>query len=238
MTSSSNSKRKDFLPVFAILGVVMLGMLTVPLIKHFVADSPFADSPTNFTQTGPVRLAASGSSIIFKSPGESNNCPLRGGEVRFVATPRIGVPVPLRLSYKLSTATPRNDVVSLVTPAGALTLTGLGEYRLTTKHNDAAWRPLTTLAPNGAKLQTNDRGELSIMSASSGHYLVRALDAKNAEVFRGIMIPGGGKIYIRSAVLSPQVASFLGHSEHDCGNWDSAAEADKALQRVEARTPS
>jgi len=240
MTSGSKSKWERTRPV--VVGVVLtagLAVLAVLLTMQFLANSPFADSPTDFTQATPVRMAASGSSIIFKSPGESNNCPLRGGEVRFIATPsEAGVAIPLRFSYKLSSEVLRNDVVRLSTPTAALALTGLGEYRLTAPDADGPWRSLKTLASTGTNLHGNDRSELSVALASRGHYLVRALDAKKVELFRGIMIPGDGKVYIRGAVLSPPVVSFSGHSQHDCGNWNSAAEADKALQRVEARIPS
>ncbi len=196
------------------------------------------DSPTEFIQATPVRMASNGMSVIFKSPGESNNCPLQGGMVSFAAVSRgRDGTVAVRFSYQRSHTVTRNDVVTLATESGTLSISGHKQYSLVPPAASASWRSLQRLGTTPELLFNRAGADLSIMSRRQGGYFVEARDGRHRDVFTGMVRAADGKIYMWDSVFRSLLPSYSGKSEHDCGNWDTAAEATKALGRVEGSIP-
>ncbi len=203
-----------------------------------LAGCNLLDSPTVFTQATPVRMASNGMSVIFKSPGESNNCPLRGGVVSFAAAPqRENGRVPVRFSYRHSNSVPRNDVLTLTTEVGTLSISGENEYSFVPAEVHASWRSLLRLKTMGEQLSDKAGAEMSIMPQHQGGYFVRVREGRRRDVFTGVLMPASGNVYARDAVFTSWVRSYSGESQHDCANWDTAVEATKALGRVEGSIP-
>lgn len=196
------------------------------------------DSPTQLTQATPVRMAASGRSVIFKSPTESNNCVLIGGAVSFTAVPQPGGGADsLQFTYDLSTAVPRNDLVSLATEAGTLAISGRKAYSLTRLGAAQVMQPLQGLGASPRALVSRTGARLSIALLERDHYLVRAKDAAGNELFEGTLIPKAGIVYVRDAFFTSVVPTYAGDSQHNCGNWNNASDAAAALSRVERLVP-
>lgn len=195
------------------------------------------DSPTEFTQATPVSVASNGMSVIFKSPGESNNCLVMGGITFSAVTPRRNGTVIARLSYQHSNTVPRNDILTLTTEAGTLSINGHKQYSLVPAQARASWRPLPGLGRTRERLRDTAGAEMWIMARRQGSYFVRSRDHRRRDLFSGVVAADSGKVYVWDAVFTPLVQSYSGKSEHDCGNWDTAREAAKALGRVEASIP-
>ena len=194
------------------------------------------DSPTEWTQAAPVRIAASDETVIFKSAGESYNCGL-GGDVAFASATIARKPTrDMRFSYTVASSKPRDDLVQFVRPDASLSVRGSGSYRLVTKNGPTAWQSLgklkTLVAVHGPAGTA-----ISIARAPRNRYIVAVASRTGDNFFRGTVIPLAGVVYIRDAIIAARTPIFSGTAQHNCGNWDSADEATKALGRVEARIP-
>jgi hypothetical protein len=203
-----------------------------------LAGCYFLDSPTQLTQATPIQMAASGRSVIFESPTESNNCVLLGGAVSFTSNPKPGDGADaLQFTYRLSTSVPRNDVVCLSNEAGVLSISGRGTYGLTRPGTDQVTLPIRGMGISPRELVDRDGARLSIASLGRNHYLVRAKDAAGRRLFGGTLIPKAGIVYVRDALFTPVVPSYAGDSQHNCGNWNDPSDAAAALGRVERLIP-
>jgi hypothetical protein len=197
----------------------------------------FGDSPTTFEQAGPIRMATSERSVIFKSPTESNNCVLDGGSVTLTAARTRPLQTPLRIAYTHVPATVRNDVFGIDAGADGLAINGSGHYRFQPAASGSPWRSLRALSSRGVEYRAGERLALSIRPAGDGLYLITVGAKPGENVFRGTVLPTNGVVYVRDAIVSNGASSFTGSSEHDCGNWNSATEAAAALGRVQAHWP-
>lgn len=202
------------------------------------AGCGFFDSPSQFTQAAPVRVAASGRSIVFKSPTESNNCLLGVGAVVFTGVPAGSAgDTGIRLTYRRTDDRPRKDVLEVAIAGSTLSIDGFGNYRLAGTSGGGVWSDGSGLGGVPKRLVARDGSVLTLAALPDGHDAIRVRNAGDRDVFSGTAIPRDGIVYVRDAVLTNVVPRYAGHARHNCGNWDSADEAVAALGRVEAEIP-
>jgi hypothetical protein len=201
----------------------------------------FRDHPTTFEQAGPISLATSEDSVIFKSPTKSNNCMLFGGTVTLTATiKRRPLRAPVIFSYTHVRGAVRNDILRIDMAAGGFAIDGRGRYRFDPAAAGSAWQSLEALPPGGVEHRMGFGDISSIYAVRNGQFRVAIVTAGSAErsIFRGTILPSNGVVYLRDAVMSDGASSFAGRSGHNCGEWDTAEDATAALGRVEAHWPT